>query len=146
LEGLRVAGFLHDIGKIRVPSEILSKSGKLSQAELELVRVHPQASYDVLKGVEFPWPIAEIALQHHERMDGSGYPRGLKGDAIRMEARIIAVADVIEAMSLRRPYRDGLGIEQALAEIERGRGRAYDSDVVDACIRLFREKNFQLSA
>jgi response regulator RpfG family c-di-GMP phosphodiesterase len=145
LEGLRVAGFLHDIGKIRVPSEILSKPGKLSPAEFQLVQVHPQASYDVLKDVEFPWPIADIALQHHERMDGSGYPRGLKGDAIRMEARIIAVADVIEAMSLHRPYRDGLGIERALAEIERGRGSVYDSAVADACIRLFREKHFQLS-
>ena len=144
LEGLRVAGFLHDIGKIRVPSEILSKPGKLSPAELQLVQVHPQASYDVLKDVEFPWPIAEIALQHHERMDGGGYPQGLKGDAIRMEARIIAVADVVEAMSLHRPYRDGLGIEAALDEIQRGRGSVYDSAVVDACVRLFREKHYQL--
>jgi PAS domain S-box-containing protein len=142
-EGLQVAGHLHDIGKITVPSEILSKPGKLSMVELQLIRGHAQASYDVLKGVEFPWPVAQVALQHHERMDGSGYPQGLKGEAILLEARIMAVADVVEAMASHRPYRPGLGIEKALAEIEGGRGVLYDADVADACLRLFREKHCQ---
>jgi PAS domain S-box-containing protein len=143
-EGLRVAGYLHDIGKITIPAEILSKPGKLNTTEYQLIQGHAQASYDVLKGVEFPWPVAEVALQHHERMDGSGYPQGLEGDAILLEARIMAVADVLEAMSSHRPYRPGLGIEKALAEIERGRGSAYDADVVDACLRLFREQQYRL--
>ena len=143
-EGLRVAGYLHDVGKIRIPSEILSKPGKLSPVEFQLVRGHSQASYDVLKDVQFPWPIAEVALQHHERMDGSGYPQGLKGEAILLEARIMAVADVIEAMSSHRPYRAGLGIEAALSEIERGRGSAYDAQVGAACLRMFRERRYQL--
>jgi response regulator RpfG family c-di-GMP phosphodiesterase len=145
-EGLRVAGYLHDVGKIRIPSEILSKPGKLSPAELQLVQGHAQASYDVLKGVEFPWPVAEVVLQHHERMDGSGYPQRLKGEAIRLEARIMAVADVIEAMASHRPYRAGLGIEAALSEIERGRGGVYDPVVANACLKLFRERRYQLSA
>ncbi len=145
LEGLRVASYLHDVGKMRIPSELLSKPGPLSPAEFQLVQTHAQASYDVLKDVEFPWPVAEIALQHHERMDGRGYPRGLKGDAVLIEARIIAVADVVEAMSLHRPYRPGLGIEAALAEIQRGRGSAYDAAVADACLKLFLEQHFQLS-
>ena len=145
-EGLRVAGHLHDIGKITIPSEILSKPGKLSAIEFRLIQGHAQASYDVLKGVEFPWPVAQVALQHHERMDGSGYPQGLKGEAILLEARIMAVADVVEAMSSHRPYRPGLGIDKALAEIERGRGTAYDADVADACLRLFRERRYQLPA
>ncbi|MBI4191995.1 MAG: PAS domain S-box protein [Betaproteobacteria bacterium] len=145
-EGLRVAGYLHDIGKITVPTEILAKPGKLSPLEFELIKGHSQASYDVLKNVEFPWPVAEIALQHHERLDGSGYPRGLKGEAILLEARIMAVADVIEAMSSHRPYRPGLGIEKALAEIERGRGTVYDATVADACLKLFREKGYAIPA
>jgi PAS domain S-box-containing protein len=144
IEGLRVAGYLHDIGKITIPAEILAKPGKLSPIEFQLMQGHPQASYDVLKDVKFPWPVAEIALQHHERMDGSGYPQGLKGEAILLEARIMAVADVIEAMSSHRPYRPGLGIDKALAEIERGRGSAYDPAVADACLRLFREKLYRL--
>ena len=143
-EGLRVAGYLHDVGKIRIPSEILSKPGKLSPAEFQLVQGHAQASYDVLKDVEFPWPVAEVALQHHERTDGSGYPQGLQGEAILFEARIVAVADVIEAMSSHRPYRAGLGIEAALSEIERGCGSLYDANIADACLRLFRERRFQL--
>jgi len=145
-EGLRVAGYLHDIGKITVPVEILCKPGRLSPIEFELIKGHPQSSYDVLKDVEFPWPVAEVALQHHERIDGSGYPQGLKGEAILLEARIMAVADVIEAMSSHRPYRPGLGIEAALAEIERGRGSAYDADIADACLRLFREKHYEVPA
>jgi PAS domain S-box-containing protein len=143
-EGLRVAGHLHDIGKMTIPSEILSKPGKLGAIEYQLVQGHTQASYDVLKNVKFPWPVAQVALQHHERMDGTGYPQGLKGDAILLEARIMAVADVVEAMSSHRPYRPGLGIVKALAEIERGRGTAYDADVAVACLRLFREKHFQV--
>ena len=145
-EGLRVAGHLHDIGKILVPSEILSKPGKLSAPEYRLVQEHAQASHDVLKVVEFPWPVAQIALQHHERMDGSGYPQGLKGEAILLDARIMAVADVVEAMSSHRPYRPGLGIEKALAEIERGCATVYDAEAANACLRLFREKGFQLPA
>ena len=143
-EGLRVAGYLHDIGKITIPAEILSKPGKLSAIEFQLIQGHAQASYDVLKDVEFPWPVAEVALQHHERMDGSGYPQGLKGEAILLEARIMAVADVVEAMSSHRPYRPGLGIDAALAEIERGRGSAYDPVVADACLKLFREKGYAI--
>ncbi|TSA11972.1 MAG: PAS domain S-box protein [Betaproteobacteria bacterium] len=144
LEGLRVAGYLHDIGKITIPAEILSKPGKLSAIEFQLIKGHPQSGYDVLKDVQFPWPVADVALQHHERIDGSGYPQGLKGEAITLEARIMAVADVVEAMSSHRPYRAGLGAAKALAEIERGRGSAYDVDVADACLRLFREKGYQL--
>lgn len=143
-QGMRVAGYLHDIGKISIPSEILSKPGKLSEVEYSLIKGHAQASYDALKSVEFPWPVAEVALQHHERIDGTGYPQGLKGEGIIIEARILAVADVVEAMSTHRPYRPGLGIEKALAEIERGRGTAYDETVVDACLKLFREKGFKL--
>lgn len=141
-EGLRVAGHLHDIGKIAVPTEILAKPGKLSAAEFEIIKGHVRAGYDVLKSVDFPWPVAEVTLQHHERIDGSGYPQGLQGDAILFEARILAVADTVEAMSSHRPYRPGLGIDRALAEIERGRGRLYDAQVVDACLRLFREQAY----
>ncbi len=145
-EGLRVAGHLHDVGKMTIPAEILAKPSRLTGIEFQLIKGHAQASYDVLKNVKFPWPIAEVALQHHERLDGSGYPHGLKGDAILFEARILAVADVIEAMSSHRPYRPGLGINAALAEIESGRGRIYDPVVADACLRLFREKGHQLPA
>jgi len=145
-EGLRVAGYLHDIGKIRIPAEILSKPGKLSATEYRLVQGHAESSYEVLKEVNFPWPVAQVALEHHERMDGSGYPQGLRGDAILLEARIVAVADVIEAMSSHRPYRPGLGLEAALDEIERGRGSIYDADVVDACLLTFRKKRSPLPA
>jgi PAS domain S-box-containing protein/putative nucleotidyltransferase with HDIG domain len=146
IEGLRVGGYVHDIGKIIVPAEILSKPGHLSAAEYELIKGHPQAGYDILKNVDFPWPVADIAYQHHERMDGSGYPRGLKGEEILLEARITTVADVVEAMSSHRPYRPGIGIEQGLAEIERGSGIHYDPVVVAACLRLFREKGYKLPA
>lgn len=146
LEGLRVAGYLHDIGKIMIPSEILSKPGRLSRSELTLVREHVQASYDILQGVDFPWPTADVVLQHHERMDGSGYPNGLKGDKIELEARILSVADVVEAISSHRPYRPGLGIEKGLMEIKHGRGAIYDPCVVDACLRQFHDKGYKLPA
>jgi len=145
-EGLRVAGHLHDVGKITIPSEILAKPGKLSAIEFQLVRGHAEAGYNVLKKVEFPWPVAEIALQHHECMDGGGYPHGLKGEAILLEARIMSVADVVEAMSSHRPYREALGIDAALDEIARGRGTAYDPAVADACLKLFRDKGFAIPA
>ena len=144
VEGIRVAGYLHDVGKIGVPAEILAKPARLTKAEFDLVRDHAQRSYEILKGVEFPWPVAEAAWEHHERVDGSGYPRGLKGDEIILEARILAVADTVEAMSSHRPYRPGLGIEAALEEISRNRGKLYDAAAVDACVRLFREKHFTL--
>ena len=145
IEGLRVGGYLHDVGKVSIPTEILSKPGRLSPVEMELIRTHAQAGYDVLKDIEFPWPVAQIALQHHERIDGSGYPKGLKGEDIILEARITAVADVVESMATHRPYRPALGLDKALAEIERGSGSLYDPQVADACLRLFREKGYQLS-
>jgi PAS domain S-box-containing protein len=143
-QGLRIAGDLHDVGKMSIPSEILSKPGKLTAVELLMIKGHPQIGYEILRNVEFPWPVAQVALQHHERMDGSGYPHGLKGEEILLEARIMSVADVVEAMSSHRPYRAGLGIDKALTEIERGRGTAYDPVVVGACLRLFREKRYEL--
>jgi len=135
--GLRVAGLLHDIGKISIPAEILSKPSRLTETELMLIRGHPQVAYDLLTHVRFPWPIAQIVLQHHERLDGSGYPQGLKGDAILLEAKLLAVADVVEAMSSHRPYRPALGIDAALEEIREHQGTLYDSDVVEACNQLF---------
>jgi PAS domain S-box-containing protein/putative nucleotidyltransferase with HDIG domain len=144
VEGIRMAGDIHDIGKIYVPAEILSKPGKLTDIEFTIIKTHPQVGYDILKNIEFPWPIADIVVQHHERLDGKGYPAGLKGDAILLEARIIIVADVVEAMSSHRPYRPAHGIEKALEEISRNRGTIYDAAVVDACLRLFKEKGFSL--
>jgi HD-GYP domain-containing protein (c-di-GMP phosphodiesterase class II) len=144
IEGIRIAGFMHDIGKISVPAEILAKPGKLTYVEFQLVKRHSQDGYQILKGINFPWPVAEVALQHHERLDGSGYPRGLKADAILMEARIMSVADVLEATASHRPYRPALGIDRALSEVEQGRGILYDPVVVDACLKLFREKGYQL--
>jgi PAS domain S-box-containing protein/putative nucleotidyltransferase with HDIG domain len=146
VEGIRVAGYLHDVGKIAIPAEILAKPARLSSAEFSLVKQHAEQGYEILKGVEFPWPVAEAAWQHHERLDGSGYPRGLKGDEIVVEARILAVADVIEAMSSHRPYRASLGIEPALKEIELGAGKTYDGDVAAAALRLFREKGYTVPA
>ena len=139
-EGLRIAGLVHDIGKIEIPGEILSKPGKLSEIEFELIKGHAQSGYDILKEVDFPWPVAEIARQHHERLDGSGYPRGLEGEGILPEARVLAVADVVEAMTSHRPYRPSLGLRAALDEIESKRGVLYDSEVVDACMSLFEER------
>ena len=143
IEGIRMAGSIHDIGKLSIPAEILSKPTKLSDIEFSLIKEHSWKGYEMLKNVESPWPLAEIVYQHHERMDGSGYPRNLKGEEILMEARIMAVADVVEAMASHRPYRPAVGIDAALKEIEDNRGVSYDADVVDVCLRLFREKGFQ---
>ena len=128
--GVRVSGLLHDVGKVSIPAEILSKPGKLTPIEFSLVKEHVRIGFDILKGIVFPWPVAEIVLQHHERLDGSGYPNGLKGDAIRLGARILAVADVVEAMASYRPYRPALGIDAALAEIRDHQGKLYDASVV----------------
>jgi PAS domain S-box-containing protein len=144
IDGIRLAGSIHDIGKLSVPAEILAKPTKLTDLEFSLIKEHPQVGYEMLKDVESPWPLAQIVYQHHERMNGSGYPRSLKGDEILLEARIMAVADVVEAMASHRPYRPGLGIEAALEEIEKNRGILYDDAVADACLRLFREKNYQI--
>jgi PAS domain S-box-containing protein len=144
VKGLRVIGRIHDVGKISVPAEILSKPGKLNPIEFEMIKSHSQQGYDILKSVEFPWPVAETVLQHHERLDGSGYPRGLKGDDISLSARILAVADTVEAMATHRPYRPALGIEAALGEVERQSSTRYDAKVVAACLRLFRDKGYVL--
>ncbi|MBC8492715.1 MAG: GAF domain-containing protein, partial [Chloroflexi bacterium] len=143
VEGLRMAGLIHDIGKISIPAEVLSKPGQLSELEWSMIKAHPQVGYDILKTVEFPWPVAQIVLQHHERMDGSGYPQGLSGEELLLEARILAVADVVEAMASHRPYRPALGMDRALEEISQNRGVLYDPEVVDACLKLFIEKAFK---
>lgn len=142
VEGIQLAGVVHDVGKIQIPAEILSKPGRLNELEFSLIKQHPQAGYELLKNIAFPWPIAGAVRQHHERLDGSGYPDGAQGDAILFEARIIAVADVVEAMSAHRPYRPGQGLDAALAEVIDGRGTRYDDRVVDACVTLFREKGY----
>ena len=144
IEGIRMAGLIHDIGKINVPAEILSKPSPLTELEYGLIKMHPQIGHDVLKTIEFPWPVAQIVLQHHERMDGSGYPQGLSGEEIILEARILSVADVVEAMASHRPYRAPRGIDEALEEISRNRGVLYDPEVVDACLKLFSEMRFKL--
>ena len=141
-EAIYVAASIHDLGKISVPAEILSKPGHISDIERGIIRTHPQVGFDILKSIDFPWPIAEIVLQHHERLDGSGYPRGLKDGEIRTEARIIGLADVVESMGSHRPYRPTLGMEKALAEIRTNRGILYDPDVVDVCLSLFENKRF----
>lgn len=140
IDGIRMAGVIHDLGKISVPAEILSKPGKIGDTEFSLIKNHPQTGYDILKGIDFQWPVAEIVRQHHERIDGSGYPFGLKGDQIRMESKIIGVADVLEAMSSHRPYRPSLGINKAFSEIMQNSGTLYDADVVDATVNLFSRK------
>ena len=142
IEGLRVAGLIHDLGKISIPALILGKPGPLNGLEYGLIKMHPQIGYDVLKEIDFPWPVAEIVLQHHERMDGSGYPQGLSGEEIMLEARILAVADVVEAMASHRPYRSAPGLDKALEEISQNRGGPYDPEAVDTCLRLFNEKGF----
>ena len=144
IEGLRMAGLIHDLGKMNIPAEILSKPGPLNGLQYGLIKNHVQVGHDVLSGaMDFPWPLAQIVLQHHERMDGSGYPQGLAGEDILLEARILGVADVVEAMASHRPYRSALGIDKALEEISRNRGVLYDPEVVDVCLKLFTEKGFK---
>ena len=144
IDGIRLAGSLHDLGKIAIPAEILSLPRKLTDAEMRLVQTHSRTGSDILQGIDFPWPLADIILQHHERLNGSGYPQGLKDGGILLEAKIIAVADVVEAIASHRPYRPALGIDAALEEIEKGRSSLYDPHVVDACLNLFREKGFRI--
>jgi len=142
IEGIRMGATIHDIGKIQVPAEILTKPTKLTKIEYMMIQNHAQVGYDILKDIRFPWPVADIAHQHHERMDGSGYPQGLKGEEICLEARIVAVADVVEAMASHRPYKQALGIDVALAEIKKNQGNLYDAVVADACLKVFAEDNF----
>jgi len=144
-EGIRIASLLHDIGKVAVPNNILSKYGAISDHEFGIIKTHPQNGYKILSKLKFPWPVDKIVLQHHERLDGSGYPVGLLGDDIFLEAKIIAVADVVEAISSHRPYRNALGVEQAIAEITENRGVLYDESVVNACLRLILEDKFEFS-
>ncbi len=143
IDNIRMAGSIHDIGKLAVPSDLLSKPTRLMDIEFNLIKYHSQAGYNILKDAQLPYPIAEIVFQHHERLDGSGYPQGLKGEEILPGARIIAVADVVEAISSHRPYRPALGIDVALEEIEKNKGIAYDKEVAEACARLFREEGFR---
>jgi PAS domain S-box-containing protein/putative nucleotidyltransferase with HDIG domain len=142
VDSIRMAGIIHDIGKISIPAEILSKPGKLSDTEFSLIKIHSQTGYDILRDVGLPYPVAEMVLQHHERLDGSGYPQGLKNGQIHLESQIIAIADVVEAIASHRPYRPALGIDVALEEIEKNKGILYDAGVVDVCVKLFREKMF----
>lgn len=142
IDGIRMAGVIHDLGKLIVPSEILSKPGKLSEQEFNLIKMHPKVGYDILKDIEFPWPVAQIVLQHHEKLNGSGYPSGLTGEDILLEAKILAVSDVVEAMASHRPYRPSLGMPTALDEISKNRGVLYDPTVVDACLKCVTQGNF----
>jgi PAS domain S-box-containing protein len=144
IEGIRMAGVIHDIGKLSIPAEILTTPKKLLDIEFSLIKEHPRTGYEMVKNVESPWPLAEIIFQHHERINGTGYPRNLRGDEILLEARILSVADVVEAMASHRPYRASLGIDSALEEIESKKGILYDDTVADACLRLFREQGYQL--
>jgi len=141
-QGIYLGGMIHDLGKISVPAELLSKPTRLSDTEFSLIKSHARVSYDILKEIEFPWPIADMMHQHHERMDGSGYPQELSGEEILPEARILCIADVVEAMASHRPYRPALGIDTALEEISDNAGKRYDPDAANACLRLFREKGF----
>jgi putative nucleotidyltransferase with HDIG domain len=145
IECIKIAALIHDIGKINLPTSILTRPGRLSEIEYDMIKTHAQLGHDMISRVEFPWPIADIMLQHHERIDGSGYPGGLKGKHIIPEAKILAVADVVEAMASHRPYRPSLGINKALEEINRGRGKLYDPKVVDACTKLIKNKKFNFS-
>jgi putative nucleotidyltransferase with HDIG domain len=144
LDGLQVAGLMHDIGKLAIPSELLSKPSKLTGTERALIQEHPKVAHEILQGIEFPWPVASIVFQHHERLDGSGYPLGLRGDDILLESRILAVADVVEAMASHRPYRPALGVEAALEEIRGGKGKRYDAQAVDACIAVIESGSLSL--
>lgn len=142
IEGLHMAAIIHDLGKVAIPNELLSKPGRLTDLEFQFIQTHVQVGYDILHRMEFPWPMARLVHQHHERLDGSGYPQGLKDGEIVLEARILGVADVVEAMSSHRPYRPALGIDTALEEITRNRGTLYDTDVVEVCYNLFKEGRF----
>jgi putative nucleotidyltransferase with HDIG domain len=144
VRSVRMAGTLHDIGKVSIPSEILSKPGRLSQIEMDMIKSHPKVGMDILKSIDFPFPVCKFVVQHHERMNGSGYPSGLKGEEIYIEARILAVADVVSAMGSHRPYRPTLGVEKALEEITKNRDTLYDPAVVDACLALFTQKGYTL--
>jgi PAS domain S-box-containing protein len=146
IDGIRMAAAIHDLGKISIPAEILSKPVKPTNIEFSIIKIHPQTGYDILKDIDFPWPVARMVLEHHERMNGSGYPNGLKGEDILMGSRILAVADVVEAMASHRPYRQSLGLDEAIEEIEKNRGTLYDDTVVGSCLRLFREKGFELES
>ncbi|MBU4227046.1 HD domain-containing protein [bacterium] len=143
IEGVRFASLVHDVGKVNLPTEIVSKPSKLVEVEFNLVKNHPRTGYNILEKVDFPWPIAEIVFQHQEKIDGSGYPRGLKGDEILIEAKILGVANVVEAMSSYKSYRPALSINESLAEISKYKNILFDSEVVDACIKLFKEKRFK---
>lgn len=145
VEGIHLASVIHDVGKIRVPAEILSKPGKLLKLEFDIIKEHAQNGYEILKSIDFPWPIAQIVLQHHERLDGSGYPQALRSDQILLEAKIMAVADVVESMMSHRPYRPALGLDAALEEVAINTGNLFDPAVVDTCIKLFRERGFGFS-
>ncbi len=145
IEAIRVAGLVHDLGKVSVPAEILNKPGRLGELEFEIIKRHPQVGYEILKGIELPGAVAEIVLQHHERLDGSGYPSGIDGEDMLLGAKILAVADVVEAIASDRPYRPGSGTEKALEHVVRARGELYDAEVVDACVRLFTERRFHFS-
>ncbi len=144
IEGIRMAGLVHDLGKIQIPAEILSKPSRLTDFEFGMIKFHPEAGHHILRTIEFPWPIAEIVLQHHEKMNGSGYPQGLRGQDILLEARILTVADVVEAMASHRPYRPAHSLDQALEEIRINRDVLFDAEAVDACLKLFKEKNYTL--
>ena len=146
VEGIRVMGYLHDIGKIAVPAEILSRPGKINEFEFNLIKQHPLSGFDILKQITFPWPVAQAVFQHHERLNGSGYPAGLTDGHIILEAKVLAVADVVEAMASHRPYRPAVGIELALEEIAQNKGSLYDPEVVEACMRLFNEKGFEFAS
>lgn len=141
IDAVMMAGQIHDLGKVSIPAEILSKTGKLAEHEFDLIKTHTTVGHEILKDIELPWPVADIVFQHHERMDGSGYPQGLSGEAILVEARIIAVADVVEAMCAHRPYRPALGLEKAVREIEKNKGILYDREVVDACLKVMNKKD-----
>jgi len=143
IEGIKIASLVHDIGKVNLPTEIISKPSKLIEVEFNLIKNYPKVGYDILRKVDFPWPIAEIVLQHQEKIDGSGYPRGLKGDEICIEAKILGVANVVEAMSSYKSYRPALSIDEALAEIAENKNILFDPEVVDTCIKLFKEKGFK---
>ena len=143
IEGARLASLVHDVGKVNLPTEIVSKPSKLVEVEFNLIKNHPKIGYDILKRVNFPWPIAEIVFQHYEKIDGSGYPRGLKGDEILIEAKILGVANVVEAMSSYKSYRPALSIDESLAEISKNKNILFDPEVVDTCLKLFKEKGFR---